>query len=274
MKPVFRIAPTPSGYLHIGNAMSFVYTAQLAKAMKADLLLRIDDMDSERTRPEYVQDIFDTLDFLNIQPTVGPTNANELATKYAQIHRSNLYDAALQQLINTGLAYACTCSRKTLEQQNGNCVCNGTSATLQDKDVALRIKVPPDTIINFTDVLLGSVSINLYQHNKNFVVRRREGVPAYQLTSVCDDIFFGVTHIVRGVDLLPSTAMQLYLATLLNYTPFLHTNFYHHPVLKNSNGEKMSKSAGAESIKELCKHKTAEELSVIIQQLLKENGLV
>lgn len=274
MTPLFRIAPTPSGYLHIGNAMSFVYTAKLAKDAKAGLLLRIDDMDSERTRPAYVQDVFDTLHFLQLHPDSGPANAEELKTKYTQQKRIPLYEEALQQLITTGLVYACSCSRKTLEQQHGRCNCNGAAATLAEKDMALRIKVQPGTTIHFTDALQGAVTIDLYKTAGSFVVRRKDGIPAYQLVSLCDDIFFGVTHIVRGQDLLHSTAMQLYLAELLQYNTFLNTIFYHHPVITGHTGEKLSKSAGATSIKEMSRHQTPQEVLATINRLLKENGLL
>lgn len=274
MTPLFRIAPTPSGYLHIGNAMSFVYTAQLAKKVKAGLLLRVDDMDSERTRPAYVQDIFDTLHFLQLHPSAGPANPEELKTTYTQQNRITLYEEALQQLISTGLVYTCSCSRKALEQQDGRCTCNGAAATLTEKDLALRIKVSPATLIHFTDALQGNLTIDLYQAAGSFVVKRKDGIPAYQLVSLCDDIFFGVTHIVRGLDLLHSTAMQLYLAALLQYTSFLNTIFYHHPVITDNTGEKLSKSAGATSIKEMSRHQTPQELLATINRLLQENGLV
>lgn len=275
MTPLFRIAPTPSGYLHIGNAMSFVYTANLAKDANAGLLLRIDDMDSERIRPAYVQDIFDTLHFLQLQPTAGPANPEELKTKYTQQNRITLYEQALQALTTTGLVYACSCSRKALEQQGGHCTCNGAVTNLlAEKNMALRIKVQPGTIIHFTDTLLGAVTVDLHQAAGSFVVRRKDGIPAYQLVSLCDDIFFGVTHIVRGQDLLYSTAMQLYLAEVLQYTSFLNTIFYHHPVITDHTGEKLSKSAGAIAIKEISRHQTTQEVLATINRLLQENGLV
>lgn len=258
----------------MGNALSFVYTAQLAAAAGADLLLRIDDMDSDRTRDAYIQDVFDTLDFLGIQPTAGPVNLQMLETQYTQKKRMHIYTQALDDLIKTGLVYHCSCSRKTLEQHNGHCVCNGPAITDAGTEGVLRIKVLPATPVHFTDALLKEDTSDWPDKTSSFVVRRKEGIPAYQLTSVCDDVFFKVTHIVRGRDLLTSTLMQLYLAVLLQYETFLSVTFYHHPVLLDSRGEKLSKSAGAESIREMRRHITAAEMLVLIKKLLVENGMV
>jgi glutamyl/glutaminyl-tRNA synthetase len=274
LNKVFRIAPTPSGYLHIGNAMSFVYTAQLARAASAALLLRIDDMDRERVRPEYVQDIFDTLRFLNITPTGGPANAAALDTLYTQQLRMPLYTTALQQLATTGLVYACTCSRKTLDVNEGHCVCGGPGAGLTNAGVAWRVKVTEGTVVHFEDRIMGRVELDLYATAKNFVIKRKEGIPAYQLSSLCDDVFYGVTDIVRGQDLLTSTAMQLYLAGLLGYTSFTKVVFYHHPLILTPAGEKLSKSAGDISIREMRKHMTQGELLQHLNDLQQQYGLV
>jgi len=253
--------------------MSFVYTAKLANAAQGNLLLRIDDIDFERTRPEYLQDIFDTLEFLNIK-NIGPKTVDEHVKNYTQQLRMELYKKTLQQLINTGLVYACTCSRKTMEQYNGNCICNGTIVNKQDNDVALRINISEGTIIEFTDKIKGPVKINLHQQTKNFVVWRKEDIPAYQLTSLCDDVLYGVTDVVRGEDLLSSSAMQLYLAGLLRYDNFLNCTFYHHPVIVNNAGEKLSKSAGSVSIQDMHKQKTAKEIMTMIDDMLKDYKLV
>lgn len=254
--------------------MSFFYTAQLAKANNAGLLLRIDDMDAERTRPEYVQDIFDTLALLNIEPTIGPVSVTEHSAAYAQQYRMPLYEKTLAQLADTGLVYACTCSRKTLEQQGGHCVCKGQAATLTIKDVAWRIQVPQGTVIDFYDLILGQVQVDLYEELKSFIVKRKEGIPAYQVTSLSDDIFFKVTDIVRGQDLLTSTAMQLYLARLLAYEPFLNSVFYHHSLIVNNTGEKLSKSAGDISIHEMRKQLSREELLTMMHDLLTQHHLL
>src|SRR5579872_3767519 len=106
-----RIAPTPSGFLHLGNILSFSLTAALAKKCGATILLRIDDLDRERALPVYVRDIFDTLKFLEIPWDEGPTDAGEFYREYSQVHRMQLYREALQQLQDRGAVFACACSR-------------------------------------------------------------------------------------------------------------------------------------------------------------------
>ena len=106
-----RIAPTPSGYLHLGNALSFLITASLAKKTGARVLLRIDDLDQPRVRREYLQDTFDTLRLLEINWEEGPRSVEEQEACFAQIHRMHLYRSVLQQLREGGHVFACTCSR-------------------------------------------------------------------------------------------------------------------------------------------------------------------
>jgi len=107
-----RIAPTPSGFLHLGNVLSFALTAALAKQHEAKILLRIDDMDQARAEQEYIQDIFDTLNFLEIPWDEGPRNAEEFKDNYSQLHRLTLYSEAIEQLRDNKLLFACTCSRR------------------------------------------------------------------------------------------------------------------------------------------------------------------
>src|ERR1700755_812419 len=106
-----RIAPTPSGFLHLGNAYSFALTAALAEKYGAKILLRIDDLDRERVQKEYVQDIFDTLNFLELPWDEGPRNVMELERDWSQIHRMGLYKEALDLLREEGDLFACNCSR-------------------------------------------------------------------------------------------------------------------------------------------------------------------
>jgi len=119
-----RIAPTPSGYLHLGNAFSFLTTAGLAKKAGAKLLLRIDDLDRDRAQKQYVENIFDTLRFLQIEWEEGPQNYAAYESSYSQVHRVHLYKAALQQLKTQQLVYACACSRIQFQQSTiHTCTC-------------------------------------------------------------------------------------------------------------------------------------------------------
>jgi glutamyl/glutaminyl-tRNA synthetase len=111
-----RIAPTPSGFLHEGNAFAFILTAALAQVYGASILLRVDDLDNDRKRPEYVDDLFQTLHWLGVDWKEGPTDANDLEQRWSQMHRIPLYEAALERLREKGLVYACGCSRKELSE--------------------------------------------------------------------------------------------------------------------------------------------------------------
>ncbi len=250
-----RIAPTPSGYLHIGNVLSFALTAALAEREQARILLRIDDMDQQRANTAYVQDIFDTLNFLEIPWHEGPRNVLEFTTEWSQMHRMPLYHEALIRLQQSGQLFACNCSRSQIKALSADESYPGTCChevlNFDEEQVNWRIQTPPNT----------QLSINVWQQKVQtatlpasmqfFVVRKKDGNPAYQLSSVVDDVHFGITHIVRGVDLWPSTLAQLYLARALGADDFGQVQFYHHRLIAGVDGQKLSKSAGATSVKYL-----------------------
>lgn len=245
MNTCTRIAPTPSGFLHRGNAFSFLLSAALARETGAQILLRIDDLDAERKRPEYLAHIFETLHQLGIRWQRGPQTPADFENKWSQQLRLHLYHAALDELRQQpGLVYVCTCSRRELNSSNGLCHCKNKALPFDTPDAAWRVAVAPNTVIRFTDLQRGPVAIDLATAAGHFVVRRREGIPAYQLASLADDVHFGISHIVRGDDLLVSTAAQLYLADRLGYGSFREAIFLHHPLLTDADGRKLSKSAG------------------------------
>lgn len=138
-----RIAPTPSGYLHLGNVLSFLITATLAKRHGARLLLRIDDLDAARLRKEFVQDIFSTLEFIGIPWDEGPRNYQDYKESFNQSLRLGEYKAALDQLKNSGDLFACTCSRKTINNTNPSGsypgICKTRDLSFDRKDVNWRI---------------------------------------------------------------------------------------------------------------------------------------
>ncbi len=251
-KPSFhkktRIAPTPSGFLHEGNAFAFLLTAELAKGRGASILLRIDDLDNDRKRPEYVADIFDTLHWLGIDWDEGPRNPKELETEWSQHHRLSLYEAALTSLCEKGLVYACGCSRKQLSELESPAdeahICRRGDLPLDTTETAWRIRISKDAEIAFKILSGGLVTLRPSQLLPDPVVRRKDGIPAYQVASVCDDVHFGSDLIVRGEDLLASTAVQLFIAQQLGFSGFLNATFHHHPLILNEKGEKWSKSAG------------------------------
>ena len=247
-----RLAPTPSGYLHLGNVLSFALTAALAEQAGVRILLRIDDMDRERVNPLYVQDIFDTLNYLEIPWHLGPHNPKDFEAEWSQRHRLALYQQALQQLQQEHRLFACNCSRMQIRQINGNDNYSGTCCNkgiaLNTAQVSWRLRTVAKTIEVHT-YPGGITSEVLPDDMQYFVVRKKDGFPSYQLSSVVDDLHFGVNLIVRGQDLWPSTLAQHYLAAELGYASFRQIRFHHHGLLNNGDGSKLSKSAGAASVK-------------------------
>jgi glutamyl/glutaminyl-tRNA synthetase len=250
---LFRLAPTPSGFLHVGNAISFVRTWRLARQEGARLLLRIDDLDADRKRPAYVEDIFESLRWLGIEWQEGPRDAADFEANWSQRHRLGLYEKLLARLREGGHLFACECSRAQLQQTAAGGLYPGTCSHKQlpfDREgLSWRLRVPAGKTVSFHDASSGPCSLDLSETIGSFVVRRRDGVPAYQVASLADDLHFGVDRIVRGEDLLPSTAAQCYMAELLGETGFLQNRFWHHGLVRDENGRKLSKSEGADSLR-------------------------
>lgn len=239
-----RLAPTPSGFLHAGNAFNFLLTAALARRFGASLLLRVDDLDHLRCRSAYFTDIFDTLDFLQIHCQEGPQDLAGVEAVWSQQRRMPLYNEALERLRSKDKVFACACSRFSLTR----CDCQQKKLPLNTHDTCWRL-ITDDKPILVKGADCISLMARLPADMKNFVVRRKDGLPAYQLASVVDDLHFGIDFIVRGEDLWPSTLAQHYLSAMLEEPAFSDKRFHHHPLLKDAAGEKLSKSAGALSVK-------------------------
>ncbi|GGZ14715.1 hypothetical protein GCM10007049_03300 [Echinicola pacifica] len=247
-----RIAPTPSGFLHIGNILSFVITHSIAQKHQAKIMLRIDDLDQGRLREEYLDDIFDCLDFLEIPVDLGPKNKTEFRQEYSQIHRFPLYAEAINQLKANDLLYACDCSRKKINAQSNKGsypqICRTKSLPLEAENVNWRLKTDNTAEIQIIEENQPFKSI-LPAQITDFVIRKKDKSPSYQLASLVDDIHFGTNIIIRGKDLYDSTLAQLYLSELIPANSFHSTNFHHHDLVKAPSGRKLSKSEGASSIK-------------------------
>lgn len=233
---VARIAPTPSGYLHMGNAFNFIYTNHLIQKAGGKLILRIDDLDKNRTRNEYIDDIFETLNWLGINYKEGPQNTADFWSHYSQAKRTKQYETLALNLYKKGLAYACTCSRTEVRKENPSGLYTGRC---RDKNIpfelgktALRLKTE-----SFTKPLY------------DFIIWRKDNIPAYHLVSLMDDVNMGVNLIVRGKDLIDSTEAQKILAEKAGLSSFLKAEFIHHDILRGESGEKLSKSDGAHSLK-------------------------
>jgi glutamyl-tRNA synthetase len=240
-----RFAPTPSGFLHIGNALNFTLNWLVARLHNGSILLRIDDLDAERKRPEYMSDIFESLHWLGLDWDEGPglvTGADpvlDFEANWSQNLRLSLYFEALDQLRAQNLLFPCQKSRRELAAFLGKYPpeFRDQNLSLDDTDVAWRIRCPQDSGLS------------------DFVLRRRDGVPAYQIASLVDDLHFGITDVVRGADLEGSTQAQRFLAECLGARQFLNIHFLHHPLLLDGQGEKLSKSAGASSLKAMRERK-------------------
>lgn len=232
-----RIAPTPSGFLHVGNVLSFSITAALARKHGAKILLRIDDLDRARVNREYLTDIFDTLRFLEIPWDEGPQDAGDFESRFSQIHRMQLYNETLDQLAAGNVVFACTCSRKQMSE-TGSCTCSDKQIPLNTPEASWRLRTDNAATLQVKSYNGKIVQTHLPAEMENFVVRKKDGFPAYQLTSVIDDLFYGVDLIVRGEDLWASTLAQTQLATVLGKQDFSDIVFYHHPLLLEADGKK------------------------------------
>lgn len=252
-----RIAPTPSGYLHLGNVVSFAITWALARQQQGTVILRIDDLDNARFRPEYLQDIFDTLDFMGIDYDEGPKSPADFEQHYSQHLRLPQYHTFLEQLVQQDVVYACPCSRTEISAVSPEglypLTCRNEQLALDTPETAWRIRIPENTLITFHDELLGNCRIALDLEMPDFVVRRKDRLPAYQVASLCDDMEMGINLVVRGEDLMLSTAAQLFLAQQTGSDDFMQAKFLHHPIIRTGEGNKLSKSDDALSVTEMRK---------------------
>lgn len=263
-----RIAPTPSGYLHLGNVLSFALTAGIARKTGAKILLRIDDLDQDRVNMSCVQDIFDTLNFLEIPWDEGPRDLEDYKNNWSQLQRMDSYNRALQQLKERGNVFACQCSRAQLQGNVYPGTCRNKNIRLDALNIGWRLYTDERalTINTLNDGLIKSI---LPDSMKDFIVRKKDSYPAYQLASLIDDINFGVDLIIRGQDLYPSTIAQHYLADVLSLDAFKNATLHHHPLLMGNGDKKLSKSAGATSIKYLRERgETASGIYGIIRKML------
>lgn len=248
-KPVIaRLAPTPSGYLHLGNAVNFILTWLSTRQKNGTLHLRIDDLDHHRCRREFVDDIFSTLDWLGIEPDAGPSGSDTFYRSYSQVHCYDSYREALRQLDTAStVPYACNCSRKSL----GNLsrypgICRDKALVSVPGETAWRLPISASTTVHFGPMLC--------KPEKTFgdvIVWRKDDIPAYQLVSILEDMRLQTNLIIRGMDLIDSSAVQVYLASLFGADSFLNARFHHHPLVLRKDGKKLSKSEHDYALRDL-----------------------
>ena len=224
-----RFAPTPSGYLHFGSLVAALASYLDARATGGRWLLRMEDLDPPREVPGAQDAILRTLE------TYGFAWDGELVY---QRDRHAEYAAVIERLLAQGLAYACTCSRKQLAGHGGIYPGTCRDAGHAGHDAAIRLRVP-ELEYRFVDPVQGEFGQQLGREVGDFVIRRRDGLFAYQLAVVLDDAWQGVTDVVRGADLLDSTPRQLYLQELLGLP---QPRYLHVPLIIQPDGHKLGKS--------------------------------
>jgi glutamyl-tRNA synthetase len=298
-----RLAPSPTGYLHLGHARTFWIAWQRARAAKGKLVFRNEDLDYQRCKPEFVSAMYEDLRWLGLDWDEGPDitsqrgesgqpgnpDTTSLSGKssqpgspdiggpfapYSQSQRRSFYLEAWRKLRDGGFIYPCTCSRKDLERALSAPheashaaglsdegpddeipypgTCRDKISTAADYDspagVSWRFKVPDDETISFVDGHFGPQQFVAGKDFADFLLWRRDDIPAYQLAVVVDDAAMQITEVVRGEDLLKSTARQLLLIRALGYsTP----RYFHCPLLHDENGVRLAKRHDALSLKKL-----------------------
>ena len=255
-KPVGRFAPTPSGRMHLGNVFAAMAAWLSIRSQDGELVLRMEDLDIQRTSPEKAAVLREDLRWLGFdwdRETVP------------QSQRTKVYDEYFQQLKEQGLLYPCYCTRAQLHDVNaphlsdGTYVYPGTCRNLTAvpyRIPAWRLKVPQRQI-RLTDRNMGEYCQELSTQCGDFVVRRSDGMYVYQLAVVVDDGEAGVTEVVRGVDLLPSAPRQMYLQELLG---FENPQYGHVPLLIAPDGRRLSKRDQDMDLGYLRQHYTPQQL--------------
>lgn len=251
---VGRFAPTPSGFLHLGNVFCSLLAWLYAKSSGGKIILRIEDLDPQRCTRENADQLAKDLEWLGLTWDEG-AYASPNSERYFQSKRSDIYAQYFAQLEQEELVYPCFCSRAELHAaeaphlSDGRVLYAGTCRHLtaterktkaQKRAPAYRLRIE-DSPISFVDGHYGEQSYNLAEESGDFIVRRSDGVFAYQLAVTIDDALMGITQVVRGCDLLSSTPMQLYIYQLLGFTP---PAFCHIPLLVDATGRRLSKRDG------------------------------
>lgn len=253
-----RFAPAPTGYLHLGHVASALEVWRLAREHGARVLLRIEDHDAQRARPEYEAALLDDLDWLGFVPDDYPTSAFRAGPcDSRQSDRHAIYEAEAAALAARGLLYGCRCSRRDLDRTGRTpstpstlfypATCRPLGLPLDsDHGWRLRIEAGPET---FDDLLLGPQRQNPSEQCGDVLIRDRLGNWTYQFVASVDDFRQGIDLIVRGVDLLDSTGRQIRIARLLGREA--PARFAHHGVIMKSPTQKLSKSDGDTGVRDL-----------------------
>ena len=235
---VTRFAPAPTGFLHLGHVLNAIYVWQTAQQSGGRVLLRIEDHDRLRCRPEYEAAILDDLEWLGFRPDGDIVR---------QSQRDELYRQALDQLRAQGRIYACACSRSDIGSGRYPGTCRDKQVP-EGTGLGLRVRIE-DTVERFDDIRLGPQEQRPSDQCGDMLVRDREGNWTYQFAVVVDDMLQGVNLVVRGEDLIDSTGRQIQLARHLGRTP--PPRFMHHELIMKTPTQKLSKSDGDTGVRDL-----------------------
>ncbi len=235
-RPRVRFAPSPTGFLHVGSARAALFNWLFARQNDGTFILRIEDTDAERNREEWVDGIVTSLAWLAMEPDEGP---------YRQSERGEETTKAVDVLWNTGAVYACDCTREVVDARTEENATPGYDGFCRDRDLprtagALRFRTPDEGEVVVHDMIRGDVVFPCASL-EDFVVVKSSGAPLFVLANVVDDIAMGISHVIRGEDLLPSTPKGLLLWEALEGPGAELPKFAHLPLLVNAKRQKLSK---------------------------------
>jgi glutamyl-tRNA synthetase len=253
-----RLAPSPTGHLHLGHARTFWTAQQRAEAAQGTLILRNDDLDAARCRPEFIAAMFEDLRWFGLHWSEGPDIGGPFAP-YDQSERLPHYLAAFEQLRAAGFIYPCTCSRQDVlraltaphageEEPIYPGTCRNASPDRPREGVNWRFRVTEGESITFTDGAVGPHTETAGHDFGDFLIWRKDDLPSYQLACTVDDDAMRITEVVRGADLLTSTCRQLLLYRALGLTI---PTFHHCPLVLDEQGQRLAKRHDALSLRTL-----------------------
>jgi glutamyl-tRNA synthetase/glutamyl-Q tRNA(Asp) synthetase len=255
--PITRFAPSPTGFLHLGHVANAIYVWGVARALGGRVLLRVEDHDRGRSRPEYEAAALEDLEWLGLTPDLGTLpELRRGASPYRQSDSHGAYLAALEELARTARVYACDCTRKEIAAEAGDPAneetrypgrCRDRGLPLTDgKGVRVVLEPGAET---FTDAVMGVATQAPSEQCGDLLLRDRTGNWTYQFAVVVDDQRHEVDLVVRGEDLLSSTGRQIRLSRMLGRAR--PPVYLHHPLIRKADGAKLSKSSGDTGIGEL-----------------------
>lgn len=260
-----RLAPSPTGFLHLGHARTFWIAHERARQARGALVFRNEDLDRQRAKPEFLRAMFEDLRWLGLTWDEGPDVGGAFGP-YSQTERHSFYLDAWRTLRDRGFLYPCTCSRKDLEraleapheEQEASDelpypgTCRGKIEDARrwsdPAGVSWRFRVPDGQSVDFTDGYFGAQRFIAGEDFTDFLVWRRDDIPAYQLAVVVDDASMSISEVVRGADLLKSTARQLLLLRALEHPA---PNYFHCPLLRDEHNVRLAKRHDSLSLRAL-----------------------